>query len=137
MHSIHTALAMPQLHSADWRVRLREPALSSIVFEHVCSMQDFSMFDETLPLHRAARGAGVTEWQGRSGSRLVSLGWDWLRLHDGALVADTSSPPRSNILLIDRQGYDMSLPETDDGLWKLIHALPWQRDTALGLAESA
>lgn len=134
MHSISAAAASPQLHSADWRVRLREGALFSIVLEHVCSAQDFSVFDEAVPAHQRAQSAGITEWQGVAGGRLVSLGWDWLRLHDGALVPETSTPPRSNIMLIDARGYDMSHDECHAALWKLIHQFPWQRDAALALA---
>ena len=135
MHTMNTVPAVPQLHSADWRVRLREPALLSIVFEHVCSVQDASVLDETVHLHRSARGCGATEWQGRCGGRLVSLGWDWLRLDDGALVPDLSSPPRSNILLIDSRGYDMDLPDSDLGLWQLIQGLGWQEQAAVALEE--
>ena len=134
MYSMTAAMAHPQLHSHDHRIRLREAALFAIVFEHVCSMQDFSVLEDARPAHRAVHSAGLTEWQGLWSGRLVSLGWDWVRLHDGALVPETTVPPRTNIMLIDRRGYDMSLRDCDAGLWQLIRALPWQAAAAAVLA---
>ena len=135
MDSFTAAASFAQLHSHDHRVRMRAAALFSIVFEHVCTMQDFSVLDEALCEYGAAYSAGVTEWQGRSAGRLVSVGWDWLGLHDGALVADGTVPPRSNIMLIDGQGYDMSQEECDAALLQLIRVIPWQARAAAALRE--
>ncbi len=123
----------PQLHSHDYRVRLRAAALFTIVFEHVSTLQDFTVLDDAQPAHRSACSAGITEWQGRAAGRLVSLGWDWLRLHDGALVADCTVPVRSNLMLIDARGYDLSLQECDAVLWQFIRAMPWQARAAQAL----
>ena len=46
--------------------------LFSIVFEHVCTVQDFSVLDDALCEYGAAYAAGVTEWQGRIGGRLMT-----------------------------------------------------------------
>ena len=134
MYSIAATAGHPQLHSHDQRVRLREAALFAIVLEHLCSMQDFGVLDGSQPSHRAAHSAGITEWQGRWSGRPVSLGWDWLRLHDGALVPETTVGPRSNVMLIDARGYDMSPCDVDAALWRLIRALPWQAQVAGALA---
>ena len=134
MYLTTAAAGHPQLHSHDHRIRLREPALFTIVFEHVCSMQDFGVLDDSQPAHRAAHSAGITEWQGLYAGRLVSLGWDWLRLDDGALVAETTVPPRTNLMLIDAQGYDMTLGACNAVLNQLIRALHWQGAAAAALA---
>jgi hypothetical protein len=131
---LNVGAAHPQLHSHDYRVRLRAAALFTIVFEHVSTLQDFSVLDDALPAHRAAHSAGITEWQGMSAGGVVSLGWDWLRLHDGALVPDRTVPVRSNFMLLDAQGYDTSAQECDDMLWQLIQEMPWRAAAAQALA---
>jgi hypothetical protein len=133
MMSITAGMAHPQLHSHDHRVRLRAPALFSIVLEHACTMQDLSVLYEKVPSHRAACSAGVTEWQACLGGRWISLGWDWLRLHDDALVPDDTVGPRSNLMLIDEQGYDLGAEECDAALWQLIRSMPWQADAQRAL----
>ncbi|WP_186510735.1 DUF4902 domain-containing protein [Caenimonas sedimenti] len=130
MYSITADVTYPQMHSHDRRVRLREAALLSIVFEHVCTVQDPGVLEDARLARCAVQSAGITEWQGRSQGRLVSLGWDWMRLHDGALRAQTSVPPRSNITLIDSGGYDMSRHDTDEALIQLILDLPWEEVSA-------
>ena len=135
MMSITAGVAHPQLHSHDHRVRLRAPALFTIVLEHGCTMQDFSVLYDKVPRHLSAASAGVTEWQGLFAGRLVSLGWDWLRLHDGALIADSTVGPRSNLQLIDAQGYDLGAQQCDAALWQWIRATPWQEQAARALQE--
>jgi hypothetical protein len=122
--------APPQLHSHDRLLRMQEGALFAIVLEHVCTVQDLSVLDHTVPWHRGARSAGITEWQADHAGRIVSIGWDWVRLQDGALVAATSVAPRSNILLVDRVGYDLGRDESDAALWRWIHTLHWQPQAA-------
>jgi hypothetical protein len=130
MPALKAAPVAPQLHSPDGRVRLRPAALSTILFEHVCTVQDLAVLDDARPEHRGAASAGITEWCGAWSGRLISLGWDWVCLDDGALVAQTTVPPRSNLMLLDSLGYDADPVQADASLWCLIHGLPWQRIAA-------
>lgn len=133
MYSMTAACAHPQWHSHDQRVRVREAALVAIVFEHACSVQDFAVLADARRGHGAVHSAGVTEWQARCAGRLVSLGWDWVRLDDGALRHAAEVAPRTNIMLIDGRGYDLAADECDAALWKLIEAMPWQATAAASL----
>lgn len=122
-------------HSPDGYVRLRAGALHAIVLEHVCTVQDPGVLEDALADDRLATAGGITEWQGRVGTRLVTLGWDWLRLHDGALVPDRAVPPRTNLMPLDARGYDTAGDEQAAALWDLIAQLDWQQTAALAADE--
>lgn len=135
MQALKPAPAAPaQLHSQDGRVRLAPGVLGTIVLEHLCTVQDPSVLDDARAAHPRCGAAGSTEWQGQCGGRQVSLGWDWLCLDDGALVALATVAPRSNLMLLDTAGYDLAPALLDAGLWQAIQALPWQSRAAAALA---
>ncbi|MBC5767568.1 DUF4902 domain-containing protein [Ramlibacter albus] len=113
-------------HSFDRRVRLKTEPLRTIVFEHVCTLQDLSILDDSNHIGEPPVSAGMTEWQARFDGHLLSLSWDWMRTKDGTLIADTSVPPRSNLQPIDARGYDRTEHDTHAILWSVIGAMSWQ-----------
>ena len=135
MPALKAAAPAPQLHSPDGRVRLKASALRTIVLEHVCTVQDLAVLDDLGPAQCSARAGGITEWQGRHDGRVLSLGWDWVWLDDGALVAPRTAPPRSNLMLLDPQGYDTHPAELDEALRALINRLAWQETARRALED--
>jgi hypothetical protein len=135
MQALKAAPAAPaQLHSHDGRVRLAPGVLGTIVLEHLCTVQDPSVLCDARATYPRCSAAGVTEWQGLCDGGQVSLGWDWLCLDDGALVVLATVAPRSNVMLLDRAGYDLAPALLDAGLWQAIQSLPWQSRAAHALA---
>ena len=74
---------------------------------------------------------GFSEWAGSYGKLNLSIGWDW-GLVAGALVVLNPGEIRTNILLINDQGYDESRLFTRMRIVELIESLPW-RDHAMQL----
>lgn len=130
MPAAQAALAACQRHSPDGWIRVPPAALAAIVLEHVCTVQDLSLLGDEPPGEPRAVLAGITEWQSRVDGRLVSLGWDWLRLHDGAVVPDTTVAPRTNLMPLDALGYDIWGAGQAAALWHLISRTDWQAVTA-------
>lgn len=125
-----------QMHSLDCRVRLKSDPLVSITFEHLFTIQDLSILTDSALACRSPISAGLTEWQARVDGRLVSLGWDWVRLQDGCLLIDDTVPPRTNLLLVDARGYDSPTHDLTAVLWQLIRSLDWQRAANEAQAEA-
>jgi len=70
---------------------------------------------------------GFSEWAGSYGKSNLSIGWDW-GLVGGSLVVLNPAEIRTNILLINDQGYDESRLFTRMQLLQLIESLPWRDD---------
>jgi hypothetical protein len=121
----------PPTATPDRLVRLFPRELAEIVFQHLHTLQDEGVLLDAGP---GARRAGITEWQGLHRDRLVSLGWDWCEVHDG-LRRLPVVPPRTNLRLVDAQGYDLPLTEEALLLARHIDGLAWQDAARLGLAE--
>lgn len=117
----------PQAHSQDYLVRVTADALRHIVFEHHCTVQDAGVLDGGGTPASCDCRAGITEWVGVvAGGARVSLGWDWLRLHDGQARPLTDCPPRSNLMVIDPRGYDLPLPDVVHHLWAAVRQIAWE-----------
>ena len=136
MFLAHTRPAVPQMVSHDCAVRVTASQLGQIVFEHLCTIQDDAVLADWPGEAAGLRRAGYTEWQGRLGTRPVSLAWDWVQLADGAFRALDTVAPRSNVRLVDRQGYDLP-PQDCQALWGAIAAIAWESAAAGGLARPA
>lgn len=115
-----------QMHSRDYYVRLPSHALSAIEFEHLHSAHDEAVLDDALQTHgHQTRWAGSTEWQGQ-GADPVSLAWDWVVQADGEVRLLAVVPPRTNVQVIDRKGYDLPQAQAIPHLLDLIETLPWK-----------
>ena len=125
------AAMLPQVHSHDYRVRVDAPALTRIVFDHLFTAQDAAVLDDCVPPIFPGQRAGSTEWQGQVGHIVVSLAWDWTEGPDGSLRVVRAVGPRSNLQLVDAQGYDM---DGDAALWTHIESLAWRPQVAAAMA---
>jgi hypothetical protein len=126
----------PQMHSRDYLVRARLQALTALVFEHLYTEQDVTVLEDTVDLAGQVNWiAGTTEWFGHVQGAVVSLGWDWVRMHDGAVQALKLVAPRTNIQVIDAQGYDLPFEESGSLLWSVIEGISWQSEAATAAAD--
>lgn len=109
--------------SSDYRVRLRASELRGLSFTHLFSMSDPSVQDDALRCGIRCSLAGITEWQAMHARGAITLGWDWVLLDDGPAIL-RCVPPRTNLMLLDTQGYDVC----DDaaGQFALVESLPWK-----------
>jgi hypothetical protein len=116
-----------QMHSRDYYVRLPSHALCGIEFEHLHSAHDDAVLDDALQtLGQPTQWAGSTEWQGQGASPPVSLAWDWVVQADGEVRLLGVVPPRTNVQVIDRKGYDLPESQAIPHLLELIESLPWR-----------
>lgn len=116
-----------QLHSRDYYVRLSSHALGGIAFEHLHSAHDDAVLDDALQAHGGeAVWAGSTEWQCQDAAAPLSLAWDWMVQADGQVRLLHVVPPRTNLQVIDPQGYDLPQAQVIPHLLDLIESLPWQ-----------
>ena len=116
-----------QMHSRDYYVRLPSHALCAIEFEHLHSAQDDAVLDDALQSHgEHTQWAGSTEWQGQGADPPVSLAWDWVVQADGEVRLLAIVPPRTNVQVIDRKGYDLPQAQAIPHLLDLIESLPWR-----------
>lgn len=132
------AAMTPQQHSHDFRVRMSAAALRELSFEHLETVADPSVLAdyERGPGKPQALEAGFTEWQCRAGRVVLSLGWDWVLLQDGSMQMLHAVGPRSNIQLVDAQGYDLDQRANDQALWDAIESRPWKAEVALAARHS-
>lgn len=115
------------MHSRDYYVRLPSHALGDLEFEHLHSAHDDAVLDDALQAHgRQTQWAGSTEWQGQGANPPVSLAWDWMVEADGEVRLLRVVPPRTNVQVIDRKGYDLPQAQAIPHLLDLIESLPWR-----------
>jgi hypothetical protein len=120
------------MHSRDHLIRARHQVLSGIEFQHLYTEQDATVLEDAFDLPPSVIWmAGTTEWVGDIRGAVASVGWDWVRLHDGAVHALKLVAPRTNLQVIDPKGYDLSIEDAAAILWSVIAALPWQSEVAL------
>lgn len=122
------ATVFASMNSADYRIRVKTSTLTELLWQHSLSYVD----DEVLrhcnipALAMSQCLAGGTEWISVFENKLISLGWDWIRSHDGSFSLVIANAPRSNLCLIDEKGYDMSPTETDERLTGFLSTFNWQ-----------
>jgi len=127
----------PQLHSHDYQIRVSAATFSRIVFEHLYTMEDPGVIEDSLLCGMPGRRAGITEWQGVAGNKVVSLAWDWAELSDGCICMLTVVPPRSNLVLLDALGYDLDCPSSVGLFVARIEWLGWRTTVREALEPSA
>jgi hypothetical protein len=97
----------------------------------------YSSFDDDVAEEFAVRepsSAGVTEWA-VDGSRKLSFGWDWYWDANSRLMLANWRQLRTNVLLVDDSGRDLSAEETYPYVEQLMSRCQWQQATCqmLGL----
>jgi Domain of unknown function (DUF4902) len=107
------------LESHDFYYRLSLNELSTLEWTH-----DFSVVDKT---HENGNRSGATEWRANTLGMVLSLGWDWIDINPKTLEVDAESGVRTNILIVDKNGYDFTVAASESCLLFLISKLDWQR----------
>lgn len=123
-------MSVPQLFSHDYYFRIAERKLGAVRLAHSFTVEDPGVFHEVRMLCLPARRAGITEWEGVLEGHPLSLGWDWMELDDGEIRPVMVLAPRTNIMVIDRRGYDIPEPSSAAFLWNFIATLPWKQAVA-------
>lgn len=109
----------PVRQSWDYYVRLKHVELMQVEFCHFYSEKIGSQSGVLF---------GLTEWRAQRASGVdLSLAWDWECLNDGDVQLHQPAKVRSNIMLIDAQGYDQGLGNTDLACLDVIGKLRWRR----------
>jgi len=88
-------------------LRLTLADLNRLRFVHQVTTRDHSVQADAESSGYANCAAGLTEWAGVHKGALVSLGWDWVLLHDGPAQL-TMVPPRCNFVLVDARGFPLA-----------------------------
>jgi hypothetical protein len=132
--------ALFQMHSHDYRVRVTSPELKALRLDHLCTVEDPSVFDDVPPGARAVR-TGVTEWQGAIHGQAVSVAWDWYETPEGTLHLAHAVAPRTNLMLIDSKGYDAPHAAVEAAMCRFVSDFAWQhcarRDLGVRLASAS
>jgi hypothetical protein len=128
------AAMLPQMYSHDFLVRVNAPMLDRIVFDHLYTVQDAAVLEDCDPPIFPGQRAGTTEWQGQVGRIVVSLAWDWTEAVNGTLRPVRAVAPRTNIQLVDAQGYDII---GESLLWQRIDAMEWRLPVRGALSDPA
>lgn len=121
------ATSPAQTHSRDYGVRVDRKRLQAISFEHLCSDEASEVREDTRLHPMSTSRAGITEWHARVDGIAVSMAWDWMQLNDGAMCLLRQVAPRSNLQMVDAQGYDLRGHEALELLWEKIGNIAWQK----------
>ena len=115
-------------------VNLRLDALLAMPLVHFVSGLDE---EENVDINRDGKQttiSGYTEWVSTS-EPIVSIGWDWrLDTLRSAPWFVRTSPPRSNIRLLDDGMREVEWRPTQLALGGVVDALPWQAPTQAAIA---
>lgn len=125
----------PRLSEEDGYVRLSLDDIFCVRMVHLLSGLD----DHAPPSKSPQCGSqtvisGYSEWVSSISPR-VSLGWDWrLSFDNGLMGLVRVGLPRSNVMLIDRNGIDYGWLQNLEVLGTVVDALPWRNDPKATLA---
>jgi hypothetical protein len=93
--------------------------------------------DERVDIKRDGKQttiSGYTEWVSAS-APVISIGWDWhLDPLRGAPWFVRSSPPRSNIRLLDERNREVEWRRSQTAIAGFVDALSWQEGTQAAIA---
>jgi phasin family protein len=111
--------------SCDGYIRMSLKRLALLQFVHVASACDQTLLPELLLADAVPAGAaGYTEWTSKT-APFVSLGWDWY-CDDVFRHCLLINEVRSNIMLVDSQGYDLGTRRSAHFIASWLGALEWQ-----------
>jgi hypothetical protein len=121
--------------SPDGYIRLPLASLKTLRFVHLFSESDEDFLEELKTQAIPARLAGFSEWKSDT-SPAISIGWGWF-IHSqsqGMMLAPDGV--RSNVMLIDAQGYDLGPMKTSNLFRTWLAAFEWQCVVGMGLRDS-
>lgn len=117
----HRAPAM----SPDGYIRLPLASLNALSFVHLYSESDEAFLDELKAQTIPASSAGFCEWKSDT-APAISLGWGWFIHSQTERMMLAPDGVRSNVMLIDAQGYDLGPIKTSNIFCTWLAAFEWQ-----------
>jgi hypothetical protein len=121
--------------STDGYVRLPLASLNGLSFVHLFSESDGEFLRELRVQTVPARSAGFSEWKSDS-EPPISLGWGWFIHEESDAILLAPDGVRSNVMLVDKQGYDLGPIRTSHLFCTWLNTFPWQNVVNVALDES-
>ncbi len=125
----------PPTLSPDGYIRMQFACLAKLSLVHLYSDSDSDFLQELKVQTVSARIAGFCEWQSET-EPAVSLGWGWFIHSQSDRMMLAPDPVRSNVMLIDAQGYDLGQRQTANLFYAWLGEFDW-RNTVGGFLNSA
>jgi hypothetical protein len=122
--------------SVDGYVRLPLASLSALPFVHLFSESDDEFLEELRVQTVPARSAGFSEWKSNT-DPAISLGWGWFIHEESDTLVLAPDGVRSNVMLVDTQGYDLGPTRTSHLFCTWLNTFRWQDMVDLALTEAA
>jgi len=101
-------------------------------FVHLFSESDMGFLHELRSQTIPARTAGFSEWVSETNPS-ISIGWGWFVHSDSERMLLAPDAVRSNVMLIDMQGYDLGAQKTANLFSSWLNAFEWQSAVCLAL----
>lgn len=111
--------------SPDGYIRLAFDDLTSLPFIHLFSFNDAGFHDELLAQAIPSVAAGFSECRSNT-TPAVSLGWGWYVHSQTSRLLLAPDAVRSNVMLIDKYGYDLGYVVTSGMLNAWFALFDWQ-----------
>lgn len=111
--------------STDGYVRLPLASLNALPFVHLFSESDDEFLRELRVQTVPARSAGFSEWQSDT-DPAISVGWGWFIHEESEAMMLAPDGVRSNVMLVDMQGYDLGPARTSHLFCTWLNSFPWQ-----------
>lgn len=121
--------------SPDGYIRLRLASLSTLSFVHLFSESDTGFLQELQAQTVPACSAGFSEWVSDT-NPAVSIGWGWFIHSDSERMMLAPDGVRSNVMLIDMQGYDLGPQKTASLFGAWLNTFDWQPVVSMALSEN-
>lgn len=118
--------------SPDGYIRLSFATFSALPFVHLFSECDELLQHELQSQTIPANFAGFSECVSAT-TPAISLGWAWYIENDTDSLLLAPEPVRSNVMIIDMQGYDLGVSGTANLIGEWLQHFDWQAMVKLAL----
>ena len=121
--------------SHDGYIRLSLSHLGQVPLIHLDSALDDDMLEELRIRTVPAEAAGYSEWCSNT-VPVLSIGWTWFKHSHSRELVQAPEAVRSNVMLIDKFGYDLGAATTSllFGTWLATHNWKPVVESHVGLA---
>jgi hypothetical protein len=121
--------------SPDGYIRLPLASLNTLSFVHLFSESDEEFLQELKAQTVSACLAGFSEWKSDA-SPTISLSWGWFIHCQSKRMMLAPDGVRSNVMLINEQGYDLGPMKTSNLFWTWLNEFAWQDTVSMALHEA-
>ena len=118
--------------SPDGYIRLSFPSFSLLPFVHVFTERDANLQYELLEQTIFAELAGFSECISTT-TPSISFGWAWYVQSESNSLQLAPEPVRSNVMIVDMQGYDVGVATTSELILQWLQYCDWQAMVKLAL----